>query len=129
MNAKMAEAGATLSFHDAHKSFVQISDDVQIELENVGNALKEAFPALATAQSKQQQFRAKHEDSLKQARDVFRIPDTCKRKRTKTATNKIGEAWGKSRVPNTPPRLEELVKYKQAVDENRKEIDDEKAKN
>ena len=120
MEAKMAAAGVTLTFADSYKSFVQLSDAVGVEIQKAGDELNLKFPALAAALHNQQQFRPKHEESLQKTSELFRIPDSCKRKRTRRTTNKIGELWGKSRVANKLARIEELEKHKAAVDIERR---------
>ena len=64
MNGKIASTNAKLTFVDAHKSFVHLATEVDTKLDEAGDALKAAFPALAAVLKKQHESRGKIETSF-----------------------------------------------------------------
>ena len=121
MDAKIAAYDADLSFTEAYKSFQTGCNSVMGSMAEVGPELKDKFPKLHTALNEFMLNRGKHEQSLKHAALIFRIPDNTKvRKTGPPRTNVIGEQFGQSRILNSLKRIDELMDHKKVVDAARK---------
>ena len=66
-------------------------------------------------------YREKHEELLKSAAMTFRLPDSTKvRKVGPARKNAIGETFGQSHVLNCQKRIEDLMKWKEGADADKK---------